>query len=135
MAFQRVANFIAGSMIFLQENNLLISPLDKSHIRKRILGHWGTCPGINFVYAHSNYLISHHDDPETGCPRLLFVTGPGHGAPAVMATTFMEGSITRYYPQYPMSVEGLQNFMKAFSFPGGFPSHVNSETPGAIHEG
>nr|ODO02235.1 phosphoketolase [Cryptococcus depauperatus CBS 7855] len=132
--YQRVANYLSAAQIFLHENGLLTQPLKPSHIKNRLLGHWGTCPGLNFVYAHTNYLITNHElDPDV--PNFIFLTGPGHGAPALLSTLFMEGAITRFYPEYPMSREGLEYFIRSFSSPGGFPSHVNAETPGAIHEG
>ncbi|ODO06787.1 hypothetical protein I350_04146 [Cryptococcus amylolentus CBS 6273] len=132
--FQRAANYIAAAQIFLHANGLLSGPLEVSHVKNRLLGHWGTCPGLNFVYAHTNLLISNHQEEEN-VPEFMFLTGPGHGAPAILATLFMEGSITRFYPEYPMSREGLEYFIRSFSMPGGFPSHVNAETPGALHEG
>ncbi|KIR29109.1 phosphoketolase [Cryptococcus deuterogattii 99/473] len=134
LAFQRVANYLAAAQIFLQQNGLLTQPLETKHIKSRLLGHWGTCPGLNFVYAHTNYLITKHET-DRDIPEFMFLTGPGHGAPALLSTLFMEGSITRFYPEYPMSREGLEHFIRSFSLPGGFPSHVNAETPGALHEG
>ncbi|WVQ82132.1 hypothetical protein IAT38_004260 [Cryptococcus sp. DSM 104549] len=134
LAYQCTANYIAAAMIFLHKNGLLTRPLEVTDIKPRLLGHWGTCPGLNFAYAHTNALITNHEtDPDV--PSFMFLTGPGHGAPALLAALFMEGSITRFYPEYPMSRQGLEDFIRAFSTPGGFPSHVNAETPGAIHEG
>ncbi|CAE6415216.1 unnamed protein product [Rhizoctonia solani] len=124
LSFQRLANYIVVAQIFLQSNARLTEPLKKEHVKKRLLGHFGTCPGLNLVYAHASALVSRHakqgDDVQ-----MIYVTGPGHGAPAVLASLYIEGSISRFYPQ----------FVRSFSWPGGFPSHVNAETPGAIHEG
>ncbi|KAL7417777.1 putative phosphoketolase [Mrakia frigida] len=130
LEFQRAANYLACAQIFLRDNTLVEEKLTHEHVKRRLLGHWGTCPGLNFVYAHTNVLIN--NSPESD---FIFVTGPGHGAPAVLATLYLEGAISKFYPQYGRNKEGLQKFIKAFSFPGGFPSHVNAETPGAIHEG
>ncbi|KAK6910444.1 hypothetical protein I203_104476 [Kwoniella mangroviensis CBS 8507] len=134
LAYQRTANYLSAAQIFLRDNGLLTRDLKTEDVKKRLLGHWGTCPGLNFAYAHTNNLITQHETDE-GAPYFMFLTGPGHGAPALLSTLFMEGAITRFYPEYPMSREGLESFIRAFSLPGGFPSHVNAETPGAIHEG
>ncbi|OCF37972.1 phosphoketolase [Kwoniella heveanensis CBS 569] len=134
LVYQRVANYLSAAQIFLRGNGLLTEKLNQSHVKKRLLGHWGTCPGLNFAYAHTNNLITRHEE-EKDVPSFMFLTGPGHGAPALLSTLYMEGAITRFYPQYPMSREGLEEFIRCFSIPGGFPSHVNAETPGAIHEG
>ncbi|KAF8606930.1 phosphoketolase [Ceratobasidium sp. AG-I] len=132
--FQRLANYLAVAQIFLQSNARLTSPLEKEHVKKRLLGHFGTCPGLNLTYAHSSALITRHTKDGDDV-QILYVTGPGHGAPAVLACLYIEGSISRFYPQYHMSEAGFDKFVKSFSWPGGFPSHVNAETPGAIHEG
>ncbi|KAK8854752.1 hypothetical protein IAR55_003491 [Kwoniella newhampshirensis] len=134
LAYQRVANYLSAAQIFLRNNGLLTRKLEQEDVRKRLLGHWGTCPGLNFAYAHTNNLITTHET-DGDVADFMFLTGPGHGAPALLSTLFMEGAITRFYPEYPMSREGLESFIRAFSAPGGFPSHVNAETPGAIHEG
>nr|XP_018261529.1 phosphoketolase [Kwoniella dejecticola CBS 10117]OBR83687.1 phosphoketolase [Kwoniella dejecticola CBS 10117] len=138
LAYQRTANYLlclhAFNKIFLKDNGLLTRELKTDDVKKRLLGHWGTCPGLNFAYAHTNNLITRHENDEEA-PYFMFLTGPGHGAPALLSTLFMEGAITRFYPEYPMSREGLEAFIGKFSVPGGFPSHVNAETPGAIHEG
>ncbi|KAB5595960.1 hypothetical protein CTheo_724 [Ceratobasidium theobromae] len=132
--FQRLANYIAVAQIFLQSNARLTEPLKKEHVKKRLLGHFGTCPGLNLTYAHASSLVARHakdgDDVQ-----MLYVTGSGHGAPAVLACLYLEGSITRFYPQYSMNEVGFDKLVRSFSWPGGFPSHVNAETPGAIHEG
>ncbi|CAE6412548.1 unnamed protein product [Rhizoctonia solani] len=134
LSFQRLANYLAVAQIFLQANARLTEPLKKEHVKRRLLGHFGTCPGLNLVYAHASSLISRHakqgDDVQ-----MIYVTGPGHGAPAILASLYIEGSITRFYPQYSLNEDGFDRLIKAFSWPGGFPSHVNAETPGAIHEG
>nr|XP_019011514.1 phosphoketolase [Kwoniella pini CBS 10737]OCF50295.1 phosphoketolase [Kwoniella pini CBS 10737] len=134
LAYQRVANYLSAAQIFLRDNGLLTRDLKTEDVKKRLLGHWGTCPGLNFAYAHTNNLITRHESDQDS-PYYMFLTGPGHGAPALLSTLFMEGAITRFYPEYPMSREGLEDFIGKFSVPGGFPSHVNAETPGAIHEG
>ncbi|WWC90666.1 uncharacterized protein L201_005602 [Kwoniella dendrophila CBS 6074] len=134
LTYQRAANYLSAAQIFLRDNGLLTRDLKTEDVKKRLLGHWGTCPGLNFAYAHTNSLISRHE-LEDNAPYFMFLTGPGHGAPALLSTLFMEGAITRFYPEYPMSREGLEGFIRSFSIPGGFPSHVNAETPGAIHEG
>ncbi|KAK9727853.1 hypothetical protein K7432_001525 [Basidiobolus ranarum] len=127
---QRAADYLAASMIFLKANPLLREPLKKEHIKDRLLGHWGTCPGINLVYAHCNYLIKQHDDV-----NMFLVTGPGHGAPANLANLYLEGALKKFYPQYDHTLDGVNKLVHGFSWPGGFPSHVNSEVPGQIHEG
>lgn len=117
-------------MIFLRDNTLLSSSLKKEDIKPRLLGHWGTCPGIVLVWSHLNLLIRNHDQD------MIFVVGPGHGAPAALASLWLEGSLGKFYPdEYPRTKEGLHNLITRFSVPGGFPSHINAETPGAIHEG
>lgn len=151
-AFQKAANYLAVAQIFLQDNALLKRPLKKTDIKPRLLGHWGTCPGIIFLYAHLTALIQRHETHLSAAVgaqvsgdsnsidgearRMLFVTGPGHGAPALLSTLFLEGSISHFYSQFSVSHAGIERFVKAFSWPGSpFPSHVNSATPGSIHEG
>ena len=97
--------------------------------RRRLLGHWGTCPGLTLVYAHLNYPIKKNN------LDLIYVVGPGHGAPAILASLWLEGSLEHFYPQYSMNKQGLHNLITKFSTPNGFPSHINAETPGSIHEG
>jgi len=126
---QRAANYLAAAQIFLQDNVLLEHPLKQDHVKTRLLGHWGTCPGINLTYAHCNRLINKHQ------VDMLFVTGPGHGAPANLANLWLEGSLGKVYPAYNRSAEGLSKLVTKFSAPGGFPSHTNSQLPGQIHEG
>ncbi|KAK5987197.1 putative phosphoketolase [Cladobotryum mycophilum] len=129
-SFQRSALYIAAAMIFLRDNVLLDKPLELQHVKPRLLGHWGTCPGLILVWSHLNHLIQKHD------LDMLFVIGPGHGAPAALASLWLEGSMERFYPgEYDRDEKGLHNLITRFSAPGGHPSHINAETPGAIHEG
>ncbi|KAK4118974.1 D-xylulose 5-phosphate/D-fructose 6-phosphate phosphoketolase [Parathielavia appendiculata] len=129
-SFQRAAEYIAAAMIFLRGNVLLESELQVDHIKPRLLGHWGTCPGLILVWSHLNLLIRNHD------LDMIYVVGPGHGAPAALAALWLEGSLERFYPgEYDRNAEGLKNLITRFSVPGGFPSHINAETPGSIHEG
>ncbi|KAL0932320.1 d-xylulose 5-phosphate d-fructose 6-phosphate [Colletotrichum truncatum] len=128
--FQNAACYIAAAMIFLRDNVLLESKLEFEHVKPRLLGHWGTCPGLILVWSHLNRLISKHD------MDMIYVIGPGHGAPAALASLWLEGSLERFYPkEYSRTKEGLFNLITRFSVPGGFPSHINAETPGSIHEG
>jgi len=117
------------AMIFLADNSLLEKDLTFHDIKPRLLGHWGTCPGLTLVYAHLNYLTRKND------LNTIFVVGPGHGAPAILAALWLEGSLGAFYPQYANNKEGLHKLITGFSTPKGFPSHINAETPGAIHEG
>jgi xylulose-5-phosphate/fructose-6-phosphate phosphoketolase len=117
-------------MIFLKENVTLESELSFDHIKPRLLGHWGTCPGLILVWSHLNLLIRQHD------LNMIYVIGPGHGAPAALASLWLEGSLEKFYPgEYDRNATGLKNLITRFSVPGGFPSHINPETPGSIHEG
>ncbi|KAJ5749161.1 uncharacterized protein N7511_010857 [Penicillium nucicola] len=129
LKFRRAASYIAAAMIFLQENTLLKEDLKFDHVKPRLLGHWGTCPGLILVYSHLNYLIRTMD------LDMLYVVGPGHGAPAMLAALWLEGSLEKFYPQYSRDSKGLHNLISTFSTPAGFPSHINAETPGTIHEG
>jgi xylulose-5-phosphate/fructose-6-phosphate phosphoketolase len=128
-AYWSAANYLSVGQIYLSDNPLLTEPLKLEHIKRRLLGHWGTTPGLNFVYAHANRLIVKHD------LNMIFVAGPGHGGPGVVANTYLEGSYTEHYPNITRNVEGLKRLFKQFSFPGGIPSHAAPETPGSIHEG
>ncbi|HRZ14644.1 MAG TPA: phosphoketolase family protein [Candidatus Omnitrophota bacterium] len=128
-AYWRAANYLSVGQIYLLANPLLRKPLSKEHIKPRLLGHWGTTPGLNFIYAHLNRIIKKHD------LNMIYVIGPGHGGPAIAANAYLEGSYTRMYPQISQDEEGLQRLFKQFSFPGGIPSHVAPELPGSIHEG
>jgi len=125
----RAADYLSAAQIYLRDNFLLTEPLKKEHIKPRLLGHWGTCPGINFTYAHLNRAINAHD------LSMMFVVGPGHGFPAVQANLFLEGTLSKYYPELPRTEEGLSHMVKQFSWPYGFPSHSNPEAPGVILEG
>ncbi|KAG9041894.1 hypothetical protein FS837_011620 [Tulasnella sp. UAMH 9824] len=134
LEFQRLANYFSVAQIFLRSNALQSRPLTKDDVKQRLLGHFGTCPGLNLTYAHLLALIS-REEAKGNDLKAIYVTGPGHGAPAVLSCLYLEGSMSHFYPQYPLTSTGLEKFVRAFSWPGGFPSHVNSETPGAIHEG
>lgn len=127
--YVRAANYVSAAQIYLQENFLLERKLSYDDIKPRLLGHWGTCPGINFVYANLNYLIKKH-----AC-EFMFVLGPGHGFPALQANLFMEGTLGKYYPEATQDLKGLGFICKNFSWPYGFPSHSNPGTPGVILEG
>ncbi|HXK35192.1 MAG TPA: phosphoketolase family protein [Candidatus Paceibacterota bacterium] len=127
--YVRAANYISAAQIYLQDNILLEQPMAFDDIKPRLLGHWGTCPGINFVYANLNYLIKKHE------AEMLFVLGPGHGFPALQANLFIEGTLKNYYPQALENEAGLRYIAKNFSWPYGFPSHSSPGTPGVILEG
>jgi xylulose-5-phosphate/fructose-6-phosphate phosphoketolase len=121
--------YIASGMIYLQDNPLLKEPLKKEHIKERVLGHWGASPGLSFVYVHSNRIIKKYD------LNAIFIAGPGHGAPGVIAPVYLEGTLSEYYTEFSQDEEGLKNLFKSFSFPGGFGSHCTPELPGSIQEG
>ncbi|MTD59189.1 phosphoketolase, partial [Amycolatopsis sp. RM579] len=125
----RAANYLSVGQIYLLDNPLLREPLRREHVKPRLLGHWGTSPGLNFVYAHLNRLICAHD------LDVMFVTGPGHGGPALLANTWLEGSYPEVAPEAAQDAEGMRVLFRQFSFPGGVPSHVAPEVPGSIHEG
>jgi xylulose-5-phosphate/fructose-6-phosphate phosphoketolase len=128
-AYWRAANYLSVGQIYLYANPLLREPLKFEHIKPRLLGHWGTTPGLNFIYVHFNRLIKKHD------LNVIYVTGPGHGGPGLVANTYLEGTYSELYPNISQTEEGLKKLFKQFSFPGGIPSHVAPETPGSIHEG
>ena len=128
-AYWRAANYLSVGQIYLLANPLLKKPLKREHIKPRLLGHWGTTPGLNFVYAHLNRAIKEKD------LNVIYITGPGHGGPGIVANTWLEGTYSEVYPSISQDEEGMQNLFKQFSFPGGIPSHVAPETPGSIHEG
>jgi len=128
-AYWRAANYLSVGQIYLYDNALLKRPLALEHIKPRLLGHWGTTPGLNFIYVHLNRVIKQHD------LDMIFITGPGHGGPALVANTYLEGTYSELYPHVSQDEEGLTRLFKQFSFPGGIPSHVAPETPGSIHEG
>jgi xylulose-5-phosphate/fructose-6-phosphate phosphoketolase len=128
-AYWRAANYLSVGQIYLLDNPLLREPLRIEHVKPRLLGHWGTTPGLNLLYAHFNRLIKKHD------LNVILVTGPGHGGPALVANTYLEGTYAEKYPNIGEDVDGLKRLFKQFSFPGGIPSHVAPEVPGSIHEG
>ena len=128
-AYWRAANYLSVGQIYLLDNPLLREPLQPEHIKPRLLGHWGTTPGLNFLYAHLNRVIRERD------LDLMYVIGPGHGGPAIAANTWLEGSYTDTYPGVTQDEAGLARLFRQFSFPGGIPSHVAPELPGSIHEG
>ncbi len=128
-AYWRAANYLSVGQIYLYDNPLLREPLKREHIKPRLLGHWGTTPGLNLIYVHLNRLITEQD------LNVLYITGPGHGGPGLVANTYLEGTYSEVYPNISQDVEGMQRLFKQFSFPGGIPSHVAPETPGSIHEG
>ncbi|HEU4977034.1 MAG TPA: phosphoketolase family protein [Baekduia sp.] len=128
-AWWRAANYLSIGQIYLLDNPLLREPLRLEHVKPRLLGHWGTTPGLNLLYAHLNRVIRARD------LDAMFVTGPGHGGPALVASTYLEGTYTEIYPHIRRDEEGLRRLFRQFSFPGGIPSHVAPETPGSIHEG
>ncbi len=128
-AYWRAANYLSVGQIYLYDNPLLREPLRKEHVKPRLLGHWGTTPGLNFIYAHLNRLIKKLD------LDMIYVTGPGHGGPGIVANTYLEGTYSEIYPNISQDEEGMQRLFKQFSFPGGIPSHCAPETPGSIHEG
>jgi xylulose-5-phosphate/fructose-6-phosphate phosphoketolase len=127
--YWRAANYLSVGQIYLMANPLLTEPLRPEHIKPRLLGHWGTDPGINFAWAHLNRAISVHDQP------MMYVIGPGHGGPAVLSNVWLEGTYSEVYPSVSRDAGGMQKLFKQFAFPGGVPSHVSPETPGSIHEG
>jgi xylulose-5-phosphate/fructose-6-phosphate phosphoketolase len=128
-AYWRAANYLSVGQIYLYDNPLLAQPLTLEHIKPRLLGHWGTTPGLNFIYTHMNRVIKAHD------LNVLNITGPGHGGPGIVANAYLEGSYSEIYPDIAQDEEGMKRLFKQFSFPGGIPSHASPETPGSIHEG
>src|SRR5688572_17640459 len=127
--YWQAANYLSAAQIYLQANALLKEPLKPEDIKPRLLGHWGTCPGINIIYAHLNRLIL----DTNAC--ILFIAGPGHGAPAVLANIYLEGTYSEMYPAISLDEKGMELLFRRFSSPGGIPSHVSASTPGSIHEG
>ncbi|HWX21130.1 MAG TPA: phosphoketolase family protein [Candidatus Binatia bacterium] len=128
-AYWRAANYLSVGQIYLYDNALLKKPLKREHIKPRLLGHWGTTPGLNFIYVHLNRVIKEHD------LNMIYITGPGHGGPGLVANAYLEGTYSEVYPNISPDEEGIRRLFKQFSFPGGIPSHVAPETPGSIHEG
>jgi len=128
-AYWRAANYLSVGQIYLLDNALLREPLTIGHVKPRLLGNWGTTPGLNFIYVHLNRLIKMHD------LNVIFIAGPGHGGPGIVANTYLEGTYSEVYPNISKDAAGMRKLFKQFSFPGGIPSHVAPETPGSIHEG
>ncbi len=128
-AYWRAANYLSVGQIYLYDNPLLREPLRLEHVKPRLLGHWGTTPGQNFVYVHLNRVIKEFD------LNVIYISGPGHGGPAIVGNVYLEGTYSEIYPNISEDVSGMQKLFKQFSFPGGIPSHVAPETPGSIHEG
>ncbi len=128
-AYWRAANYLSVGQIYLYDNPMLKRPLKRGHIKPRLLGHWGTTPGLNLIYVHLNRVIKEHD------LNVVYVTGPGHGGPGIVANTYLEGTYSEIYPNVSPDEAGMKRLFKQFSFPGGIPSHVAPETPGSIHEG
>ncbi|GAB6067793.1 phosphoketolase family protein [Methylothermus subterraneus] len=129
LAYWRAANYLTVGQIYLLDNPLLAEPLQPKHVKPRLLGHWGTCPGLNLIYAQLNRAICRHD------LNAILLCGPGHGAAAVLANVYLEGTYSEFYPAITQDAEGLRNFFRQFSFPGGVPSHCDPHVPGSIHEG
>src|SRR5213594_3150882 len=128
-AYWRAANYLSVGQIYLLDNPLLKGPLKPEHIKPRLLGHWGTTPGLNFIYVHLNRIIKERN------LSMIYVTGPGHGGPGLVANTYLEGTYSELYPNISQDEPGLKRLFTQFSFPGGIPSHVAPETPGSINEG
>ncbi len=128
-AYWRAANYLSIGQIYFLDNPLLKESLPLKHIKPRLLGHWGTTPGLNFIYVHLNRVIKKYD------LDMIYICGPGHGGPAVVANTYLEGTYSELYPNVSQDVEGMKRLFRQFSFPGGIPSHAAPETPGSIHEG
>ena len=128
-AYWRAANYLSIGQIYLLDNPLLTEPLTVDHVKPRLLGHWGTTPGLNFVYAHLNRVIK-RDDLD-----MIYICGPGHGGPGMVANTYLEGTYSEFFPNITQDAEGMKRLFKQFSFPGGIPSHAASQTPGSINEG
>src|SRR6266446_4257106 len=128
-AYWRAANYLSVGQIYLFDNPLLKEPLQVKHIKPRLLGHWGTTPGLNFLYAHLNRVIKARD------LDAIYICGPGHGGPGMVANAYLEGTYSELYSHVPENEDGLRELFRQFSFPGGIPSHAAPETPGSINEG
>lgn len=128
-AYWRAANYLSVGQIYLLDNPLLQTPLTLQHIKPRLLGHWGTTPGLNFIYAHLNRIIRRDD------LNMIYIAGPGHGGPALVANTYLEGTYSEHYPDITQDIQGMKHLFRQFSFPGGIGSHATPEIPGSIHEG
>ena len=127
--YWEAANYLSAGQLYLLDNPLLREPLTMDHVKKKIVGHWGTVPGQNFIYVHLNRVIKKYD------LDMIYISGPGHGGNFMVANTYLEGSYSEVYPNISRDVEGMQKLFKQFSFPGGISSHVAPETPGSINEG
>ncbi len=125
----RATNYLSVGQIYLLDNPLLRTPLRREDVKPRLLGHWGTTPGLNFLYAHLNRVISDRGQ------STIYITGPGHGGPGLVASAYLDGTYSETYPDITTDAEGMRRLFRQFSFPGGIPSHVAPETPGSIHEG
>src|SRR5580698_6254342 len=128
-AYWRASNYLSVGQIYLLDNPLLKEPLKREHIKPRLLGHWGTSPGLNMLYVHLNRVIKRDD------LNMIYIIGPGHGGPSLVAHAYLEGTYSEVYPNISQDADGMRKLFKQFSFPGGIPSHVAPETPGSIHEG
>src|SRR3954466_6011866 len=128
-AWGGAANYLSVGQTSLYAKPLLKQPLKKEHVKPRLVGHWGTTPGLNFIYVHLNRVIKEND------LNMIYIIGPGHGGPGIVANTWLEGTYSEVYPEISQDEEGMKKLFKQFSFPGGIPSHVAPETPGSIHEG
>ncbi|HZZ54427.1 MAG TPA: phosphoketolase, partial [Trebonia sp.] len=128
-AWWRAANYLSVGQIYLLDNPLLTEELKPEHVKPRLLGHWGTTPGLNLIYAHLNRVIKNWD------LDVIYITGPGHGGPGIVANTYLEGTYSELYPSVSEDEAGMRRLFRQFSFPGGIPSHAAPETPGSIHEG
>src|SRR5438309_11326151 len=128
-SYWRAANYLSVGQIYLFDNPLLREPLKLEHVKPRLLGHWGTTPGLNFIYVHLNRIIKRED------LNVIYITGPGHGGPGLVANTWLEGTYSELYPGVTRDRRGMARLFRQFSFPGGIPSHAAPETPGSIHEG
>src|SRR5271169_4219096 len=128
-AYWRASNYLSVGQIYLLDNPLLKEPLKREHVKTRLLGHWGTSPGLNMLYVHLNRVIK-KDDLD-----MIYIIGPGHGGPSLVAHAYLEGTYSEFYPDISQDTEGMKRLFKQFSFPGGIPSHVAPETPGSIHAG
>src|SRR4026207_1163688 len=128
-AWWRAANYLSVGQTYLYANPLLKEPLKKEHVKPRLVGHWGTTPGLHFIYVHLNRVIKERD------LNMIYIICPGHGGPGIVANTWLEGTYSEVYPNISQDEEGMKRLFKQFSFPGGIPSHVAPETPGSIHEG
>src|SRR3569833_3397277 len=126
--YWRAANYLSVGQLYLRDNPLLKKPLEMAHVKAMQLGHWGTTPGQNFIYAHLNRIIKQHD------LDMLYISGPGHGGPAVVANSYLEGTYSETYPEITRDEEGLKKLFTQFSYPGGISSHASPQTPGLLHE-